>query len=306
MTKIKEKRKKFPIQNLFPEQTISSDKKSQNFHGAQSFESEESRKISDINKFNRKTIRFPSILKRERTKSMDNQTNIQFEESLSKTLTGPIVMIIKDGKAVTEAEIVKKIEPIFHLFNVEKQTNIILQTPQKYVEECLRSLENKVFLYNQKNKKWSLCENKEINNYFASLEDKMEKYNNVSHQHRIFGRIRKRNLLEYANIIDKLELCMKRLSKNEKIWKLVRKNPFKKIKKLKKDLSAKNEDFQDEILSEILTSNSMMSEERFIGIMQSFYYFFPLLKEKQNSPIDMTVKFMRTMNKHMEGFLNKN
>lgn len=236
---------------------------------------------------------------RKRIKSMDTHHHEHFKNQISETLIGAIVMTLKTHKSIAETEIVKRIEPIFNLLKKEKQSDVFLHDVQKNVQLCLKNFQNKIFVLNEKTQKWSLREDQEINNYFASLESKLENNTKTAGKKMQFDRLRQRTPNEYSDVIEKLVCCLNCIGKNQKLAKIIRKNPFKKIRKLKLT-SNKTGSFEEEVLAEILTLNASMNEERFIGIMQSFYFFLPLLRKALKSPLSITGKFVKTMDQMLE------
>jgi len=245
------------------------------------------------------TLDRPLNTTRKRIKSMDTKNTEHLKTQISETLVGAIVMTLKTHKSISEADIVRRIEPIFNLLKKEKQADVFLHNVHKNVEVCLSNFQNKIFVFNERTQKWSLREDQEINNYFASLETKLENNKKGALKKMQFDRFRQRTPAEYSDVIEKLICCLKCIGKNQKLAKIIRKNPFKKIRKLK-FTENKAGSFDEEVLAEILTLNASMNEERFIGIMQSFYFFLPLLRQALKSPLTLTGKFVKTIDQMLE------
>jgi hypothetical protein len=213
-------------------------------------------------------------LSRKRVFSMDSTLNPLEAHEVPETIIGAIIMALKSLKTATTAEIVQKIEPIFGLLRKENPKGIFKNNVAKSVEGCLENNAEGLFSLNGKSGKWSLRNDSDFGNYFSSLEVKLSRERKRSSVKR---RIRKRNVSEYTDIIQKLQGVLDFVSKNEKLARLVQKNPFKKIRKLSRTASQEESKFEEEMLAEMLSSGVGNSEEWLIGILQCFNFFLPLL-----------------------------
>lgn len=239
-------------------------------------------------------------VRRNRIQSMDSTGDAKNRTSLSETLVGAIAMVLKSSGTMTEGEIVQKVEPVFNMLKKDNSKLSIVNDLRKQVEKCLSSQKEKLFAYNEKTRKWSLSESQNLNNYFSILEKKIVKSKNKKTSILECNRLRKRKYNEYSDITNKLICCLRLIGKNPKLSKIIRKNPFKKIKKIKLNSNPeKNSNMDEELLSEMLTLNNTINEERFIGIMQSFFYFLPLLKDAQKPQTTFSNKFAQLMREMM-------
>jgi hypothetical protein len=222
--------------------------------------------------------------RRNRFRSMDCPAQGIVDSTESHSLTGAIMMALKNHKILSKEEISKKIEPIFTLIRKNKKANHVMNDISKSVEGCLNALKNKVFKKNEKTDKWSLMDNNEINNYFTMLEKKIAKTGSKKAKP-IRLNIKKRECNDYQDTITKLCDCLKYLGRNKKAYKIIKKNPFKKIKEVIPAEGSGKTTYEEEILAKIVSfQDPTKGGERLIGILQCFYYFYPIIKNALTSP----------------------
>ena len=214
------------------------------------------------------------IEKRPKSKSMD-ANNLQRRSSIdTTTLTGAIVMAIKGTSGLTVDQIVEKIRPAFSYLKKNKK-NPIVNDMTKSIEGCLNASKNKVFYKDEKHGLWSLEASNNETNYFQQIDKKLTQ----KPKELLKFNIKKRGYGEYEDIVEKLATCLKCFANKPKVYKMIKKNPFKK---LKKNLNTnKTLDHPNEIMlaNLINAEDSSNKGERLIGILQCFYYFYPILKE---------------------------
>ena len=107
--------------------------------------------------------------------------------------------------------------------------------------------------------------------------------------------IKKKNIEEYSDIIEKIVLCIDYLkNNNDKAFKIIKKNPFKKIKKIQIQKNVLDNIPIEEILMTSLAKaeDSSRNGQRILGILQAFYYFYPLLNNFGNGNHGFYIKDM--------------
>ena len=253
---------------------------------------EKSIKMSPVEKQRRKTKKkdmdLPAMnIRRVKSNSfcLTNMTKKTAGES--RSLTGAIVMLLKEKNNLTLNQIVEHIKPTFNILERSRK-NSVINDVHKSVQGCLYASKNKTFKKNKKNNQWSLLEDESASNYFGRLDKKLKK--NCSNLN-----IKKRDHQEYHDIIENLKSCLGYFSKKAKVFTIIKKNPFKMIKRNKKIKKLDNVSMEEQMLSNIVNfGNSANKGERLIGILQCFYYFYPILKD-----------FSKSNNAKMGGLLSK-
>lgn len=242
--------------------------------------------------------------RRNRFKSMDISTTGLADSTESHSLAGAIMMALKNHKVLSKEEIAKKIEPVYALLRKSKKNNLVLNDVGKSVEGCLNALKNKIFKKNEKSDKWSLMDNSEINNYFIVLEQKMAKANTKRNKPARLN-IKKREPTDYRDTIAKLSDCLKYLGKNKKAYKIIKKNPFKKIKEIIHSDKSNKQSYEEEILAKIVSyQDPAKGGERLIGILQCFYYFYPILGSALMAPKNVSEHILSHIKKAIDELKN--
>lgn len=212
---------------------------------------------------------------RAKSKSMDAKAFQRRPSMDTTTLTGAIVMILKGTNELAIEQIVEKIKPAFNFLKKHKKDSVINDI-YKSVEGCLNASKNKVFHKNEKLGLWTLEPLQGESNYFQHIDK------TLTHKPKdpLKFNIKKRNYEEYNDTVEKLTTCIKYFAKKPKVFAMIKKNPFKKLKKVPEGNQPLVNAPGELILANMISAEDSSNKgERLIGVLQCFYYFYPMLKE---------------------------